>query len=52
VKKAGKGGFGYAICLLANMPKCHKMPKNDQMPAASKGYPSKTSEPAFTMQGG
>ena len=29
VGKAGKGGkvgFGYAIRLLANMPKCHKMP--------------------------
>ena len=28
-EKAGKGGkvgFGYAIRLLANMPKCHKMP--------------------------
>jgi len=24
--KGGKGGFGYAISLLANMPKCHKMP--------------------------
>ena len=25
-EKGRKGGFGYAISLLANMPKCHKMP--------------------------
>ena len=28
--KGGKGGFGYAISLLANMPKCHKMPWRNQ----------------------